>query len=81
MRLLIYCPYQLFLTFPLKLKNLLENRNSIKLEVYSTSNLKPILGFKNCSWTYLTGFSSLRQLLNYLTMDKMLQFLTTKGYL
>ena len=77
MRLLIYCPYKLFLTFPLKLKNLLENRNSIKLEVYSTSNLKPILGFKNCSWTYLTGFSSLRQLLNYLTMDKMLQFLTT----
>ena len=77
MRLLIYCPYQLFLAFPLKLKNLLENRNSIKLEVYSTSNLKPILGFKNCSWTYLTGFSSLRQLLNYLTMDKMLQFLTT----
>ena len=77
MRLLIYCPDQLFWTFSLEIEKLIGKQKSAKLEVYSSSNLKPILGFKNCSWTYLTGFSSLRQLLNYLTLDKMLQFLAT----
>ena len=51
MRLLIYCPNQIFLTFSPEIEKLIGKQKSVKLEVYSTSNLKPILGFKNCSWT------------------------------